>query len=61
MLKTDSHLPKNLFIDFNDCPSKIIENASYFILKAPFVLKTFKFLSWLFVDVEKTDWLEKED
>ena len=31
----------------------------YFILKALFVLKIFKFLSWLFGYVEKTAWLER--
>ena len=33
-------------------------NAIYFILKAFFVLKIFKFLSWLFGHVEKMAWLE---
>ena len=31
-----------------------------FILKALFVLKIFKLLSWLFGHVEKTVWLERE-
>ena len=35
-----------------------MKNA-YFILKALFVLKTFKFLFWLFGHVEKTTWLER--
>ena len=30
-----------------------MKNASYFILKAPFVLKIFKFLSWFFGHVKK--------
>ena len=30
----------------------------YFILKALFVLKIFRLLSWLFGHVEKTTWLE---
>ena len=34
------------------------ENAFYFILKALFVLKIFKFWSWLFGHIEKTAWLE---
>ena len=37
---------------------KIVKNAFYFILKALFILKIFKFLSWLFGHVEKTAWLE---
>ena len=42
---------KNLFICFNDSPSKMT-NFFYFILKAPFVLKIFNFLSWLFVHMK---------
>ena len=45
-LKSDSHLPKIRFIlCFNDSPSEMMKNAFYFILKAFFILKTFKFLS----------------
>ena len=59
-LKSDSHLPKKIyFICFNDSPSKVMKNAFYFILKALFVLKIFKLLSWLFEHVEKTAWLER--
>ena len=36
-----------------------MENAFYFILKALFVLKMFKFLSWFFGHVEKTAGLER--
>ena len=32
---------------------KIMKNVFYFTLKGPFVLKIFKFLSWLFDHVEK--------
>ena len=54
-LKSDSHLPKkNFFIYFSDSPSKMMKNAFYFILKAPYVLKIFKFLSILFGHLEKT-------
>ena len=35
-----------------------MKNAFYFILKALFILKLFKFLSWLFGHVEKTAWLK---
>ena len=50
-LKSGSHL-QILFICFNVSPSKMMKNAFYFILKALFVLKIFKFLSWLFGHVE---------
>ena len=44
--KSDSHLPKKiLFICFNDSPLKMMKNVFYFILKALFALKIFKFLS----------------
>ena len=43
-LKLDSPLPKNI-ICFNDSPSKMMKSAFYFILKALFLLKIFKFLS----------------
>ena len=47
-LKSHSHLPKNFFIIyFNGSSTKMMKNAFYFILKAFFVLKIFKFLSWL--------------
>ena len=36
-----------------------MKNAFYFIIKALFVLKIFKYLSWLFGHVEKTTWLER--
>ena len=43
-LKSDSHLPKKfLFICFNESPLKMMKNVFYFILKALFVLKIFKF------------------
>ena len=44
------------FICFNESPLK---NAFCFISKALFVLKIFKFLSWLSGYVEKTAWLER--
>ena len=37
-----------------------LKNAFYFFLKALFVLKIFKFLSWLFGHVEKKTWLERQ-
>ena len=36
-----------------ESPLKMMKNAFYFIIKALFVLKIFKFLSWLFDHVEK--------
>ena len=60
ILKSDSHLPKFFkIICFNYNPSKMMKNAFYFILKAFFVLKIFKFLSWLFGHVGKTAWFEE--
>ena len=45
-LKSDSYLPKKMcFFCFIESPLKMMKNAFYFILKAPFVLKIFKFLS----------------
>ena len=38
---------------------KMLKNAFYFTLKALFVLKIFKLLSWLVGHVEKTAWLER--
>ena len=38
-----------------------MKNAFYFILKALFVPKIFKFLSCLFGHVGKTAWLERQD
>ena len=42
-----------------ESPLKIMKNAFYVTLKALFVLKIFKLLSWLFGLVEKTAWLER--
>ena len=50
---------KNWVMCFIESLSKMMKNAFYFILKAPFVLKTFNFLSWLFGHVEKPAWLER--
>ena len=55
----DFHLRKKNVICFNDSPSKIMKHAFYFMLKALFVLKIFKFLSWIFVHAVKTAWLER--
>ena len=44
-------------ICFIESPLKMIKNAFYFILKALFVLKIFKFLSWLFGHVGEAGWL----
>ena len=61
-LKSGSHLPKkNCFTCFNEKTLKMMKNAFYFILKAHFVLKIFRFLSRLFAHVGKTAWLERYD
>ena len=50
---------QNSFICFNESPLKMMKNAFYFIWKALFVLKIFKFFSWVFGYIEKTAWLER--
>ena len=40
-------------ISATENPLKMMKIAFYFVLKALFVLKIFKFLSWRFVHVEK--------
>ena len=45
---------KNIFVCFNENPFKMMKIAFYFILKALFVLKIFKLLSWLFGHVVET-------
>ena len=53
--------PKNCVIYFIESPLKMTKsNLFYFILKAHFVHKTFKILSWLFGHVRKTAWLERQ-
>ena len=42
-----------------ESPLKMMKNAFYFTLKALFILKIFKFLSWHFGHVGKTAWLER--
>ena len=56
MVRTQSRtltFQKNCFICFNESLLKVMKNAFYFILKALFAHKIFKFLSWLFGHVEK--------
>ena len=53
LFKSDSHLPKKI-ICFIESLLKMMKYAFYFILKALFFLKIFKFLSRLFGHVEKT-------
>ena len=45
---------KSCVIYFIESTFTIIKNALYFILEALFVLKIFKFLSWLFGHVKET-------
>ena len=61
LLKLGSHLTKKtvLFAPcFNESPLKMMKNALYFILKALFILKIFRFFS-CFGHVEKMAWLER--
>ena len=59
IIKVGLSASKNNVIRLIENPLKVIENTFYFILKAIFVLKIFKFLSWLFGHVGKTAWLER--
>ena len=59
-MKSDFHLPKIFVVCFIESLLKMITNIFYFILKALFVLKIFKFLPWLFGCVGKTAWLERQ-
>ena len=53
-LKSGPHFQKKAgFVRFNERPLKMMNNAVYFILKALFVSKIFKFCSDLFGYVEK--------
>ena len=54
-----SPFKKNCIICFIESSLKVMKNAFYFILKALFVLKIFKFLSPLFGYVGTTAWLER--
>ena len=54
-----SALPGLTQIMATESPLKMMKNAFYFILKAIFVLKIFKFLYGLFGQVEKTAWPER--
>ena len=47
---------KYCLIFFNENTVKMMKNAFYFILKARFVLKIFKVLSWLCGHIEKMGW-----
>ena len=48
---------KNCVICSIENPLKMMKDAFYFILKALFIVKIFKFLSWLFDQLGKTAWL----
>ena len=52
-MKLNSHLPKKIIICFNERPLKMMKNVFYLVLKALFIFKIFKFLSWYFDYVEK--------
>ena len=59
-LRSDSHLSKkNCFIFFNKSPSKMMKNAFYFVLKAPFVLKILNFCL-NFLDIQKKPLVSKD-
>ena len=59
-LKSGSHIPKKIYIIcFIESPLKMMKNSFYLILKAIFLLKIFKFLSWFLGQLGKTPWLER--
>ena len=58
-LKSDFHLQKKLFQLLQESLSKMMKNALNVILNAPFALKIFKFLPWLWGDVEKIGLIRK--
>ena len=51
---------KNCLICFNESPLKLMKNVFYLTLKVIFVLKIYKFLSWLLGHVEETAYLERQ-
>ena len=58
-LKAEFLPSEKYFIRFNDSLLKMMKIAFYFILKALFILKIFRFLSWLFGNLEKTALLRR--
>ena len=55
-----THVSKTGGLKRNESPLKMMKNAFYFILKAIFVLKTFKCLCWLFGHVGTRARLERD-
>ena len=53
-LKSESRLPKDFFIWFNESPLKTMKIDFYFMLKGVFVLKIFQFFVRLFWSCRKT-------
>ena len=60
-LQSESNLPKKIcyLLHWKPFKIKMMKNAFYFILKALFVLKIFKFSSWLFGHEGKRTWWER--
>ena len=60
VMELNSHLQKKIEINcFNEHPLKMKQKAFYFISKALFICKIFKFLFWLYGHVEKKTLLER--
>ena len=58
--KVGLSLPKKkCVICFIESPLKMMKNAFFHLSFSSFILKMFKFLSWLFGHVQKTAWLER--
>ena len=54
-----SPFKKVCVIFFTESTLKMMKKAFYFILKAFFILRILKFLSWLFGRVKKMSWLDR--
>ena len=53
-LKVGSSTSKKIcFVCFNESPLKMMKNTFHFVIRALYILKIFKFLSWLIGHVEK--------
>ena len=60
ILTSDSHFSNELFYFLLWKPFKMMKNAFYFILKALFLFKIFKFFVLTFWSCKKTGWLERK-
>ena len=59
IFKVKLHLPKKCVIAFIETPLKMMKNIFYFILKALFILKIFKFFVMIFGSCRKNSLIRK--